>query len=47
MALEVVTAPGPEEGRTRVVNRPPKIAVCLKPNPGVVKSIAASVFQQP
>jgi purine nucleosidase/pyrimidine-specific ribonucleoside hydrolase len=47
MALEVVTTPGPEEGRTKTVNGPANMAVCLEPDPALVKALAASVFKQP
>ncbi len=47
MALEVVTAPGPEEGRTLTVNAPANISVCLEPDTAKIKSLAASIFQQP
>ena len=46
-ALEVVTAPGPEQGRTKIVDQRPNVSVCLEPDPGFIKSLAASVFQQP
>jgi inosine-uridine nucleoside N-ribohydrolase len=47
MALEVVTAPGPEEGRTLTVNGPANISVCLEPDTAKIKSLAAAVFHQP
>jgi purine nucleosidase/pyrimidine-specific ribonucleoside hydrolase len=47
MALEVVTAPGPEQGRTKIVEQSPNVSVCLDPAPDLIKSLAASVFQQP
>ena len=46
-ALEVVTAPGPEEGRTKIVDEQANITVCLEPDAARVKSLAASVFKQP
>jgi pyrimidine-specific ribonucleoside hydrolase len=47
LALEVVTAPGPEQGRTRTMDQPANTAVCLKPDAGQVRSQAASIFHQP
>jgi pyrimidine-specific ribonucleoside hydrolase len=47
MALEVVTAPGPEQGRTRPVEGPANVFACLDPNPEQVKALVLSVFQQP
>jgi pyrimidine-specific ribonucleoside hydrolase len=47
MALEVVTAPGPEQGRTRAVDGPANVSVCLDPDPEQVKALVLSVFQQP
>jgi len=47
MALEVVTAPGPDQGRTLTVNAPANISVCLEPDTATIKSLAASVFHQP
>jgi pyrimidine-specific ribonucleoside hydrolase len=47
MALEVVTAPGPDQGRTKVVNQSPNISVCLEPNMDSIKSLAGFVFKKP
>jgi pyrimidine-specific ribonucleoside hydrolase len=47
MALEVITASGPDEGRTLTVNAPANISVCLEPDTAKIKSLAASIFHQP
>jgi pyrimidine-specific ribonucleoside hydrolase len=44
LALDVITASGPEQGRTMVKEGAPNIAVCLDPNQQQVKLLAAYVF---
>jgi pyrimidine-specific ribonucleoside hydrolase len=45
LALEVVTAPGPDQGRTKVVaGRSPNASVCLEPVPEQVRARAANVL---
>ena len=44
LAIDIVTSPGPEQGRTVVTQGEPNILVCFEPDSGQVKSIAASMF---
>jgi inosine-uridine nucleoside N-ribohydrolase len=46
LALDVITASGPEQGRTVVKEGAPNVEVCLDPNRQQVKLLAASVFNQ-
>jgi pyrimidine-specific ribonucleoside hydrolase len=46
LALEVITAAGPEQGRTVVKEGAPNIGVCLDPNKEQVKLLAAYIFNQ-
>lgn len=43
-SLEVVTTPGPEQGRTVATGSPPNAVVCLEPDPDRIKARAAEVF---
>lgn len=47
MGLEVVTAAGPDQGRTRQVDRIPNVTVCLNPDSLKVKSLVQTLFQYP
>jgi pyrimidine-specific ribonucleoside hydrolase len=47
LAVEVITAPGEEQGRTSVVGGSPNISACLAPDAGQVKALAAYIFGQP
>ena len=42
LAINIVTAPGPEQGRTLVTQGKPNVSVCLDPDIGQVKSLTAS-----
>lgn len=44
LALDVITAPGPEQGRTMVKEGAPNMGVCLEPDQQQVKLLAAYVF---
>jgi purine nucleosidase/pyrimidine-specific ribonucleoside hydrolase len=44
LALDVLVAPGPEQGRTAVVDGDPNVTVCLEPDPEGVRGLAASVL---
>jgi inosine-uridine nucleoside N-ribohydrolase len=44
LSVEVVTAAGPEQGRTAVREGPPNTAVCLGPDGEGVKAAAAGVL---
>jgi inosine-uridine nucleoside N-ribohydrolase len=44
--VEVITAAGPEQGRTVVKEGAPNVEVCLDPNKEQVKLLAASIFNQ-
>jgi inosine-uridine nucleoside N-ribohydrolase len=44
LAIDIVTSPGPEQGRTVVTQGEPNILVCFEPDSGQVKSIAASIL---
>jgi purine nucleosidase/pyrimidine-specific ribonucleoside hydrolase len=44
LALEVVTEPGPEQGRTAVTGGPPNAAVCLNPDADQIRARAASIL---
>ena len=46
-ALEIVTTPGLQQGRTLEVEGSPNTSVCLDPDPGQVKALVVSAFQQP
>ena len=44
LPVDIITSPGPEQGRTMVVKGDPNVAVCLNPDAGQVKAIAASIL---
>lgn len=44
LAVDVVTEPGSEQGRTVVTQAVPNAAICLDPDPGQVKALAASIL---
>ena len=44
LPVDVIISPGQEQGRTMVVKGDPNVAVCLNPDAGQVKSIAASIL---
>jgi pyrimidine-specific ribonucleoside hydrolase len=44
LSVEVVLAPGPEQGRTAVTDGPPNTAVCLAPDGEGVKALTAGVL---
>jgi inosine-uridine nucleoside N-ribohydrolase len=44
LAMEIVTTPGTEQGRTAVTQYAPNVAVCLEPDAGQIKSIAATIL---
>jgi inosine-uridine nucleoside N-ribohydrolase len=44
LAVNIVTTPGLEQGRTVVTQAAPNVAVCLDPDTGQVKAIAASIL---
>jgi inosine-uridine nucleoside N-ribohydrolase len=46
IALDVITAAGPEQGRTVVKEGAPNVGVCLDPNRQQVKLLAAYIFNQ-
>jgi purine nucleosidase/pyrimidine-specific ribonucleoside hydrolase len=46
-ALEIVTTPGEQQGRTLVVEQSPNVSVCLDPAPEQIKALVVSTFQQP
>jgi purine nucleosidase/pyrimidine-specific ribonucleoside hydrolase len=45
--VDVVTAPGPDLGRTKVVDGSPNVFVCLDPDAARFKAQALSIFQNP
>lgn len=47
LSLQVITAPGPDEGRTRIIPGASIIHVCLAPDTLMMKGLALNVFQQP
>jgi inosine-uridine nucleoside N-ribohydrolase len=44
LAVEVITAPGPEQGRTVITDKAANVSVCLNPVPEQVKALATSVL---
>lgn len=46
-ALEIVTKPGPDQGRTLAVEQSPNVSVCLNPDDGMIKALVAAAFQEP
>jgi purine nucleosidase/pyrimidine-specific ribonucleoside hydrolase len=44
LAIKIVTTSGPEQGRTVVTQEAPNADVCLDPDTGQVKALAASVL---
>jgi pyrimidine-specific ribonucleoside hydrolase len=44
LAVNIITTSGPEQGRTAVIQGDPNVAVCLNPDSGQVKAIAASIL---
>ena len=46
--VEIVTRPGEEQGRTRVVTgRPPNATACLAPRAAEIKRVAAEILGLP
>jgi inosine-uridine nucleoside N-ribohydrolase len=46
LAIDIVTASGPEQGRTVVTQDTPNVSVCLNPDIGQIKSLAASILRK-
>jgi purine nucleosidase/pyrimidine-specific ribonucleoside hydrolase len=44
LAINIVTSPGPEQGRTEVTQGEPNVLVCLDPDIGQVKSLSAYIL---
>ena len=44
LAIDIVTSPGPEQGRMIIPQDTPNASVCLNPDIGQVKSLAASIL---
>ncbi len=47
LALEIVIAPGSQQGRTKEAEGSPNVSVCFEPDRAQVKALVASVFQRP
>ncbi len=47
LAIDIITEPGREQGRTKVVQGDPNTSVCLNPDTKQVKASAAFIFGQP
>jgi pyrimidine-specific ribonucleoside hydrolase len=47
LAVQIVTTPGEEQGRTLAVDGIPNVSVCLEPDAGQVKALVAFVLRQP
>ena len=45
-AVNVVTTPGSQQGRTLITKGDPNVAICLEPDAGQVKALAASILQR-
>jgi pyrimidine-specific ribonucleoside hydrolase len=44
LGIDIITSPGPEQGRTIVTQDAPNVSVCLNPDIEQVKSLAASIL---
>jgi inosine-uridine nucleoside N-ribohydrolase len=44
IAVDIVTKPGDEQGRVVITKDTPNVSVCLDPDPGQVKALAASIL---
>ena len=44
LAVDILLDPGPNQGRTVVKNKPANTAVCLNPDPQIIKGLAAAVL---
>jgi len=44
LALDILVAPGPDQGRTVITNQPPNAAVCLDPDPEQIKALATAIL---
>jgi pyrimidine-specific ribonucleoside hydrolase len=44
LPVDIVTTSGPEQGRTAIIRGDPNVAVCLNPDSGQIKAIAASIL---
>jgi inosine-uridine nucleoside N-ribohydrolase len=44
LAVNIITTPGPDQGRTAVIQGDHNVAVCLDPDSGQVKALAASIL---
>ena len=44
LSVEILVAPGPEQGRTKISNQPVNTTVCLEPDKEQMKALAASIL---
>ena len=44
LAIDIITAPGPDQGRTVPMQETPNVGVCLDPDSGQIKALAASIL---
>lgn len=44
LSVEILVAPGPEQGRTKISNQPANTTVCLEPDKEQMKALAASIL---
>lgn len=44
LSLDVLVAPGPDQGQTVVTDQPPNVTVCLGPDPEQMRALAAAVL---
>ena len=44
LSLDVLVAPGPDQGRTVIVDQAPNAIVCLAPDTDQIKALAAGVL---
>ncbi len=47
LGITILTEPGGEQGRTKLVDQPPNVSVCFDPDPEKVRALAAAVFKLP
>jgi pyrimidine-specific ribonucleoside hydrolase len=44
LAVDILVAPGPDQGRTVVTDQTPNMSVCLDPDPDQIKALAAAIL---
>jgi pyrimidine-specific ribonucleoside hydrolase len=46
LAVDILVAPGPDQGRTVLTDQNPNVFVCLDPDPDQIKALAAAILRR-